>query len=59
MSQLTRVAVTQMKCDWDVENNLAKAEALIRAAVAKDAKIVLLQELFATPISAKTKGGLF
>jgi len=49
MSQLTRVAITQMSCDWDVEANLAKAEAQMRAAATNGAHIVLLQELFATP----------
>ncbi|MEK9851054.1 MAG: nitrilase-related carbon-nitrogen hydrolase, partial [Candidatus Puniceispirillum sp.] len=49
MSQLTRVAITQMSCDWDVEANLAKAEAQMRAAAANGAHIVLLQELIATP----------
>ena len=43
------VAATQMACSWDLEENLDKAEALVRAAVSRGAQIVLIQELFATP----------
>lgn len=43
------VAATQMSCTWDREATLAKAEKLVREAVAKGANIVLLQELFETP----------
>ena len=43
------VAATQMACSWDREATLAKAEKLVRAAAAKGANIVLLQELFETP----------
>ena len=42
-------AVTQFACSWDLRANVAKAEALVRAAAAKGANIVLLQELFETP----------
>lgn len=45
---MTKVAVTQMSLGWDVEANLDKAEATVRAAAAKGANIILLQELFAT-----------
>ncbi len=40
------VAATQMACSWDIEENLAKAEELIRAAAAAGAQIVLPQEVF-------------
>ena len=43
------VAATQMSCSWNLEENLKKAEALIREAHAKGAQIILLQELFETP----------
>lgn len=43
------VAATQMSCSWDVADNLAKAERLVREAAARGANIVLIQELFATP----------
>lgn len=46
---MTRIAATQMKCDWDIAGNLDRAEALARTAAEKGAQIVLLQELFATP----------
>lgn len=43
------VAATQMGCTWDLAENLAAAERLVRAAHAKGAQIILLQELFETP----------
>ena len=43
------VAATQMSCSWDIDDNIAKAERLVREAAAKGAKIILLQELFETP----------
>ena len=42
----TRIAVTQMSCSWDREDNLSRAEALVRAAAADGARIVSLQEKF-------------
>ena len=44
-----RVAATQMRCSWDKEATLDKAEELVRAAADKGANIILLQELFETP----------
>ncbi|MEX2202144.1 MAG: carbon-nitrogen hydrolase [Dongiaceae bacterium] len=41
------VAATQISCGWDVDENLAKAERVIRKAVKEGANIVLLQEMFA------------
>lgn len=49
MSRLVTVAATQMSCSWDIENNITKAEKLIRDAHEKGANIILLQELFMTP----------
>ena len=43
------LAITQMKCTWDIDANIAKAEALVREAAGKGANIILLQELFGTP----------
>lgn len=40
------VAATQMPCGWDVEENIASAEVLVRQAHAQGAQIILLQELF-------------
>ena len=48
MSQVT-VAATQMTCSWDIDDNIAKAEAMVREAAARGAQIVLIQELFETP----------
>jgi N-carbamoylputrescine amidase len=52
MSSLT-VAATQMACGWDRDANIAKAEKLVRAAHAKGAQLILLQELFETPYFCK------
>jgi len=43
------VAASQMSCSWDVEENLNKAEHLVRKAHSQGAQIILLQELFETP----------
>ncbi|MEX2543176.1 MAG: N-carbamoylputrescine amidase [Trueperaceae bacterium] len=41
-----RLAVTQMSCSDSLDENLDKAEALVRQAAGAGAQIVLLQELF-------------
>ena len=43
------VAATQFACSWDLPLNADKAEDLIRAAAAKSAQVVLIQELFEAP----------
>ena len=43
------VACTQMHCSWDIEANVARAEALVHQAADEGAQIILLQELFETP----------
>ena len=43
------LAATQMACSWNIEDNLVRAEALVREAATRGAQIVLIQELFATP----------
>ncbi|MGH6872434.1 MAG: N-carbamoylputrescine amidase [Rhizomicrobium sp.] len=48
MRQVT-LAATQFACSWDTEANIAKAEQLVRAAAAKGANVILIQELFETP----------
>ncbi|MGO1117942.1 N-carbamoylputrescine amidase [Rhodovibrionaceae bacterium A322] len=48
MPQVT-VAATQMACSWDREQNLDRAESLVRDAASQGANIILLQELFETP----------
>jgi N-carbamoylputrescine amidase len=52
MSTVT-VAATQMACSWDRDANIARAEKLIRAAAAKGAGVVLIQELFESPYFCK------
>jgi len=49
MARNVTVAATQMACSWDRDENVAKAEKMIRDAHAKGAQIVLIQELFETP----------
>lgn len=48
MRSLT-VAATQMRCSWEIEANIARAEALVREAAGRGARLILLQELFETP----------
>jgi N-carbamoylputrescine amidase len=43
------VAATQFACSWDRAANLDAAEAAVREAAARGARVVLLQELFETP----------
>lgn len=48
------VAATQMRCAWDKEATLKKAEQLVRSAAKAGANIILLQELFETPYFCQT-----
>ena len=41
-----KVAATQMSCSNDINKNIENAEKLVKSAAAKDAKIILIQELF-------------
>ena len=43
------LAATQMSCSWDIDANIAQAEALVTAAANDGAQMILLQELFETP----------
>lgn len=43
------VAATQMECSKNRDENIARAEKLVRRAASEGARIVLLQELFETP----------
>jgi N-carbamoylputrescine amidase len=47
------VAVTQMACTVDEEENLDRAEGLVRQAAGQGARIILLQELFTGPYFCK------
>lgn len=44
-----KVAATQMSMTWDIEENLQKAENLVRKAAAEGANIILLPEFFQSP----------
>lgn len=48
MRNLT-VAATQMACSGDIDDNIQRAEDLVRLAAEDGAQIILLQELFQTP----------
>jgi N-carbamoylputrescine amidase len=48
MRQVT-FAATQFACSWDRPANVAKAKQIVRAAAARGANVILLQELFETP----------
>ena len=41
-----KVAATQMSCSNNINKNIEKAEKLVKSAAEKDAKIILIQELF-------------
>ncbi len=44
-----KVAATQMCCTDNIDENIKKADAMVRQAAAQGAQIILLQELFETP----------
>ena len=44
-----KVAAIQMSCGGQLEDNLKKAEKMVREAAEKGAQIVLLPELFERP----------
>ncbi|MHB8072205.1 N-carbamoylputrescine amidase [Desulfosporosinus fructosivorans] len=43
------VAATQMSCSKSIDDNIEKADGLVREAAKRGAQIILLQELFETP----------
>jgi N-carbamoylputrescine amidase len=47
--RIVKVAATQMSCSSNKEDNIRKAEVLVREAAKQGAQIILLQELFETP----------
>jgi len=47
------LAATQMACTADRQQNVALAKSLVRAAHAKGAQVILIQELFETPYFCK------
>lgn len=47
--RIVKVAATQMSCSSNKEENIAKADRLVREAARQGAQIILLQELFETP----------
>ncbi|GHA18665.1 N-carbamoylputrescine amidase [Oceanisphaera arctica] len=46
---MVTVAATQMACSWNKEENINRAEKLVREAATQGAQIILIQELFETP----------
>ncbi len=53
MASTVTVAATQFACNPETDANVAHAERLVRAAAARGAQIILLQELFETPYFCK------
>ena len=49
MPRQVTVAATQMACSANRQENISRAEKLVREAAAQGAQIILLQELFETP----------
>lgn len=49
------LAATQMACSWDIDDNIARAESLVRQAAGAGAQVILLQELFETPYFCLTQ----
>ena len=47
--RIVNFAAAQFACSWDRAANVAKAKEAVRAAAAKGANVVLIQELFETP----------
>ncbi|MDP5291208.1 N-carbamoylputrescine amidase [Oceanimonas sp. CHS3-5] len=46
---MVTVAATQMACSWNRDENIARAEKLVRQAAGQGAQIILIQELFEAP----------
>lgn len=46
--RLVKVAATQMSCTDSIEDNIQKADRLVRQAASEGAQIILIQELFET-----------
>lgn len=44
--RVVSVAATQMQGGWDVQQNIARGEVLVREAASQGAQVILLQELF-------------
>lgn len=44
--RIVKVAATQMSCTDNIEDNISKAERLVRKAAAQGTQIILIQELF-------------
>ena len=51
--RMIKLAATQMACGDDAEQNIMRAESLVRRAAGEGANVVLLQELFETPYFCK------
>jgi len=49
MPRTLTLAATQFACSWDLPKNAEAAERAIRAAAAKGAQVILIQELFEAP----------
>ena len=50
-----KVAATQMKISWNIDDNIKKAKKMVEVCAKKGANIILLQELFKTPYFCQTE----
>ena len=50
-----KVAAVQMSCSDDREENIAKAERMVRQAASDGANVILLPELFELPYFCQEK----
>lgn len=50
-----KVAAVQMSCSDDREENIAKAERMVRQAASDGANVILLPELFELPYFARRR----
>ncbi|MBS7397000.1 MAG: N-carbamoylputrescine amidase, partial [Ruminiclostridium sp.] len=55
MMSSVKVAAVQMSCSEDREENISKAERMVRSAAAEGANIILLPELFELPYFCQEK----
>lgn len=50
------VGAVQMRCSKEPEENICRAEELVREAAGQGAQVILLPELLSGPISARSGG---
>jgi N-carbamoylputrescine amidase len=59
MMRTVSLAAVQFSCSWDREDNIAKADRLVRQAAGQGAQVILLPELFETPYFCAVQNSSF